>query len=85
LHDVGRSGWWIVALLPTVAIGTWNEIQRLLHRFVYPPPRLPLPQLIDIGVGCLTLAVMVLLLWNDDPDANRYGPNPRYGPVGEPA
>jgi hypothetical protein len=24
--------------------------------------------------------LLVLLLWTDDPEPNRYGPNPRYDP-----
>ena len=85
LHDVGWSGWWIILLLPAMALGGWNRVQRLLHPFVYPPPRLALPFLVELLVGGLALAVAILLLWDDDPEANRYGPNPRTGPVGEPA
>lgn len=43
---------------------------------------------VDIGIWrWLVLApglvLLVLLLWNDDPEANLYGPNPRYDPPGE--
>jgi uncharacterized membrane protein YhaH (DUF805 family) len=85
LHDVGWSGWWIIFLLPAMALGAWNRVQQLLHPFVYPPPRLPLPLFVELLVGGLAIAVAILLLWDGDPETSRYGPNPRYGPVGEPA
>lgn len=83
LHDVGWSGWWIILLLPALGLGGWNRVQQLLHPLVYPPPRLPLPFFVELLVGGLAIAVAILLLWDDDPEANRYGPNPRNGPVGE--
>ena len=85
VHDVGWSGWWIMGLIPALALGYWNGIQRLLNPLVYPPPRLPLPWLAEAAIGALALATTILLLWDDEEAANRYGPNPRIGPVGEPA
>lgn len=84
LHDVGWSGWWIMGLIPALALGYWNGIQRLLNPLVYPPPRLPLPWLVETSVGVVALLVTILLLWDDQEAANRYGPNPRHGPAGEP-
>jgi uncharacterized membrane protein YhaH (DUF805 family) len=85
LHDTGWSGWWILALLPALGAGAWNEVQRLLHPLVYPPPRLPLPLFAALAIGGLALAVVILLLRDGEEAANRYGPNPRHGPAGEPA
>ena len=79
LHDVGRSGWWLLFALPAVAMTGWARLQHLLHPFVYPPARLPLPDAVEPVAQALGLAVAILLLWNDDPEPNRYGPNPRHG------
>jgi uncharacterized membrane protein YhaH (DUF805 family) len=85
LHDAGRSGWWLVPLLPAMGIGWWNQLQRLLHPLVYPPPRLALPQFAELALAIFAFAVAILLLWEPEEGPNRYGPNPRYGPIGEPA
>jgi len=85
LHDVGWSGWWILFLLPAMGLGVWNEVQRLLQPLVYPPPRFPLPLSVELLLAGLALAIALLLLREPNPQANRYGPNPRYGPVGESA
>jgi uncharacterized membrane protein YhaH (DUF805 family) len=85
VHDVGWRGWWIAPLAPAMAIGWWNELQRLQHPLVYPPPRLLLPQTVELGGSILVFAAIVLLLWDDEQAPNRFGPNPRTGPVGEPA
>ncbi len=84
LHDVGRSGWWLLFAFPAVVIGGWKQIQQLLHPFVYPPAGL-VPHFVELLATCLGLAVAILLLWDEDPATNRYGPNPRHGPAGEPA
>ena len=85
VHDVGRSGWWLAPLLPAMAIGWWNQLQRLLHPMVYPPPRIPLPQIAELAIAILAFAVAILLLWDPEEGPNRFGPNPRHGPVGDPA
>ena len=85
LHDVGWSGWWALFLLPALGLGIWNRLQQLLRPLVYPPPKLPLPHSVELLLGGLALAVVILLLWEPDPETNRYGPNPRRGPIGEPA
>lgn len=83
VHDVGLSGWWILPLAPILGVGWWNELQRLLNPFVYPPPRLPLPHVVEVAGSLLAMAAFILLFWGDEEAANRYGPNPRTGPVGE--
>ena len=82
LHDTGWRGWWIIFLLPALGLSIWNRIQLLSHPMAYPPPRLALPQFAELGIAGLGVAVVILLLWADDPETNRYGPNPRTGPVG---
>lgn len=85
VHDVGWRGWWIAPLAVAMAIGWWNELQHLMHPLVYPPPRLLLPQMVELGGSILVFAAFVLLLWDEEEGPNRYGPNPSTGPVGEPA
>lgn len=85
LHDVGWSGWWIMGLIPALGLGYCNRVLQLLNPLVYPPPRLPLPWIVETSLGVVALLVTILLLWDDQEAANRYGPNPRYGPAGEPA
>ena len=85
LHDAGWSGWWILPALPSAGFAMWNEVQRLLNPFVAPPPHFPSSPQLGLAAGGLGLAVAILLLLDDDPEPNRYGDNPRYEPVGEPA
>ncbi len=76
LHDTGRSGWWVLVGAPPFAFGHWR------HYAHYAGIPGPLPNWSDISVPAvaatlLALALLVLLLWQDDPEANLYGPNPR--------
>lgn len=80
LHDTGRSGWWLLLGLPTVAVNIleWGRL------FRHGPPTTPavLPDPVDIAASLCSLALLVLLLWNDDPEPNGYGLNPRYDEPG---
>ena len=78
LHDVGWSGWWLAPLVPIVALGIWERIQRIDDPF---QPRFEPPLAVQILAGLYAVAVMVLLFWDDQEGDNRYGPNPRTGPV----
>ena len=74
LHDTGRSGWWMLLIVPGVALSLWRDF--------YPETALD-PERMEALTGLADLAsfgLLVLLLWNDDPEPNRYGPNPRYDP-----
>ena len=77
LHDSGRSGWWSVLGVPAVLLGYWQD-----YRFYREPGFADLDpfetSLPVIAAKLLGLGLVVLLLWQDDPEANRYGPNPRY-------
>jgi len=77
LHDSGRRGWWILLGLPAVAANLWRESADPAVRLVQGPwdPAWAMA----IG-GLLLLTLFALLLWDDDPEPNRYGPNPRYDP-----
>lgn len=67
-HDFGMSGWWLLGLL----------VAPLLAAFV------PLD---DAAGGVLILvqiaASMGAVFWKPDPEANRFGPNPRFGETSE--
>lgn len=81
LHDSGRSGWWALLAAPA-------NVLDLFHDFYAGPPlepemAAPLADLAGLA-GLASLGLLVLLLWNDDPGPNRYGPNPRMDPP-EPA
>jgi uncharacterized membrane protein YhaH (DUF805 family) len=83
LHDAGRSAWWLLIASPAVVAAIWEIIAR-------PRPftlniSMHLPWWAMVPAFLSGIAFWVQLLWPDDPDTNRYGPNPRCGPVGEPA
>jgi uncharacterized membrane protein YhaH (DUF805 family) len=71
LHDIGRSGWWVLAPiafeLGTVALGL---------AFLT-------PEGFAVAAGLLTLATLALLLWlgvvPGQPNENRFGPAPPAG------
>ena len=79
LHDSGRSGWWALLAVPGAAVNLWRDF----HPATAPAPG-DLPSPVDLAVSAASLLLLVLLLWPDDPEPNRYGPNPRYDPP-EPA
>jgi len=74
LHDSGRSGWWALLALPGNALNLLNDF--------YTGPALDPERMAPLAdlAGLASLALLVLLLWNDDPEPNRYGPNPRMDP-----
>jgi uncharacterized membrane protein YhaH (DUF805 family) len=77
LHDSGRRGWWVLLGVPAVAGNLWRESA---YRAA-----LPVQGPWDIGwlmaiAGLALLTLFALLLWDDDPEPNRYGPNPRFDP-----
>lgn len=83
LHDWGRSGWWLLIASPLVVAGIWEVIVRprpfTLHIDLH------FPWWVSAPVMLCGVAVFILLLLDDDVDTNRYGPNPRGWPQGEPA
>jgi uncharacterized membrane protein YhaH (DUF805 family) len=84
LHDSGRSGWWLLLALPSVGLNVWDDWVRFQDPFAM-PMRTILPGVIQVAVALPTLGLFVLLLSTDDPDTNRFGPNPRFSNAGEPA
>jgi uncharacterized membrane protein YhaH (DUF805 family) len=77
LHDSGRSGWWALLGAPGYAVNLFDDF------YAGPPldPRMmaPLADLVGLA-GLANLALFVLLVWNDEPGPNCYGPNPRMDP-----
>jgi uncharacterized membrane protein YhaH (DUF805 family) len=75
LHDTGRSGWWVLLAAPGAAVSFWQNF----HPETASGPE-DMPSLVDLADSAASLVLLVLLLWTDDPEPNRYGPNPRYDP-----
>ena len=75
LHDSGRGGWWLLLAVPGAALGIWRNF----HPEAAPGPEDRL-SLLDMADSAASLVLFVLLMWTDDPEPNRYGPNPRYDP-----
>ncbi|MEA3035860.1 MAG: hypothetical protein QOH04_1625 [Sphingomonadales bacterium] len=78
LHDSGRSGWWALLALPGTALSLWQDFQLLRDGPAILFIETPLWERLAFATPSLILLVM--LLWKDDPEPNRYGPNPRYDP-----
>lgn len=74
VHDVGWSGWWLLPLIPLAAANLWRQVQWYQHPYEMSEG---LPWWVDLAFAPVILGLMALLLWDDDPDANRFGPNPR--------
>jgi uncharacterized membrane protein YhaH (DUF805 family) len=72
LHDTGRSGWWTLLALPAVAQGIWQASD----------PGAPGLEDAAALADLAGFALFVLLMWKDDPEPNRYGPNPRFDAPG---
>ena len=83
LHDNGRSGWWLLLAAPAAVAAGWEFFARPGPWAL--PTHLTFPWWVDVPLGLCGAALAVLLLLDDDHEANEYGPNPRYLPVGEPA
>ena len=80
LHDSGRSGWWLLLALPALLIKLRDWLAEMNDPIAV-PLEAGLPLLVVLPVGLALLALVVLLLWEDEDGSNRYGPNPRYGAV----
>jgi len=83
LHDSGRSGRWLLVVSPAIVVVIWEVVVRprpfTLHIALHVPWWAAVPAFLSV------LALWALLFWPDDRGTNRYGPNPRCGPLGEPA
>jgi uncharacterized membrane protein YhaH (DUF805 family) len=83
LHDTGRNGWWLLLAGPWAIATGWEFFAR-------PGPwamrvHLAFPWWVDVPLGLCGATLTILLLLDDDAETNRFGPNPRYGLMGEPA
>jgi uncharacterized membrane protein YhaH (DUF805 family) len=76
LHDSGRSALWLLLLLPGVVQSAWRQASWLAGGSLFQDK-----SWWDAAGGLLGLAFLVLIFWTDDPEPNRYGPNPRYDEV----
>ena len=82
LHDTGRGGWWLLLGLPNVCFSLWDDYTWFWRPRAVPPDAAA-PLALEIASGLCGLALLILLLWNDEEAPNRYGPNPRYDAPGE--
>jgi uncharacterized membrane protein YhaH (DUF805 family) len=71
LHDIGRSGWWLLAPL---ALEFGGAIAIVLY--------LP-PDIADVAIGLIVLVIVGLLIWlgavPGETEANRFGDPPAPG------
>lgn len=78
LHDQGLSGWWAVALLPSLPVNLYQSYRAVFavvhHAWLFEPDPLDRWTLLLIPLG---LVVVVLALRPGKRGANRYGPDPR--------
>ena len=92
LHDVGRSGWWIVCgftvgifyliaksvVLGFNALDSDNEVQNLIDAFhVSTVGGTVMLLLALVGLG-LSIALLVFSLQDSHRGENKYGPSPKY-------
>ena len=91
LHDVGRSGWWIVGgvvvgllypiaksvVLGFEALDCENEVQNLIDAQVSTLGGTVMLLLALVGLG-LSIAVFVFSLQDSHRGENKYGPSPKY-------
>ncbi len=68
LHDTGRSGWWWAAqaCVGTISCTLFFSITGILAIVFY---------LINIALG---ITILVFLLQDSQPEANKYGESPKY-------
>jgi uncharacterized membrane protein YhaH (DUF805 family) len=84
LHDVGWSGWWALLALPLVGLELMLRLTMLGHPLLDMPGGV-IPRMYSIPTGICGAALLILLSLRDqeEPNPNRYGPNPRYDDPGE--
>jgi uncharacterized membrane protein YhaH (DUF805 family) len=77
LHDSGRSGWWLLLGLPLLGFLAWETYVQFDDPLA-PSPIDALPVLARLALAMTGVVLAALLLWDDAPGGNRYGPNPRH-------
>jgi uncharacterized membrane protein YhaH (DUF805 family) len=77
LHDSGRRGAWVLLGLPGITLNLWRQYTEFRQplRLVEGPWD---AWALSGPAGLAVLILFALLLWEDDPEPNRYGANPRY-------
>jgi uncharacterized membrane protein YhaH (DUF805 family) len=83
LHDRGWSGWWLLVSVPALILAGFKTYYRLIGDIdaLLAHDRSPA----NLAAFLLVVPVLVLLFLPGEEGANRYGPNPRNEPTGEPA
>lgn len=92
LHDVGRSGWWIVccivaelvySIASAVVLGfeafdTENDIQNLVNAFHVSTVGGTVMLLLALVYTGISIAILVFSLQDSHRGENKYGPSPKY-------
>nr|WP_280451342.1 DUF805 domain-containing protein [Veillonella montpellierensis] len=68
LHDINKSGWWVLISLILSILGTLGFIYNFMHENWW--------MLTQFMSGILSLYLSYCILRRGDPQANRFGPNP---------
>ena len=83
MHDRGLSGWWIALCVPAAVQNVIADYYRVTGDFEAMLAQKSSTSYLISAIPLL--AVFILLLLPGEEGPNRYGPNPRYEPHGEPA
>lgn len=88
LHDTGRSGWWIVALLVcslVYLVGVFYMMYNMIKASdyfaleIFDNPVVPiLLFLFYIAALALGITIFVFTVLDSKPETNKYGPSPKY-------
>lgn len=80
LHDTGRSGWWVIAPFGTTMLGSLM-MSFSLGLVCFSSGAEILGGIFVIGT-IVYLADIIMIIWliqDGKPEANKYGPSPKYG------
>lgn len=77
LHDQGRSAWWLVVAAPVGGANVWQALNADYSHYPYVTPDQTLAWPLFVPAMVSALAFLILLFLDDQPQTNRYGPNPR--------
>jgi uncharacterized membrane protein YhaH (DUF805 family) len=77
LHDQGRSAWWLLVAAPVAGANVQHALSADYSHYPYVTPDQTLAWPLFVPALVSALAFLILLFLDDEPEANRYGPNPR--------
>ena len=80
MHDIGRSGWWVV--FPLALLFAQVSVSKTVARLPYSEASAKLGAVVAASesvVFAVLAYVIYLLACDSDRGGNRYGPSPKYG------